>query len=191
MKSATEPFRPSNCARLAFAASAALVAAGCASAAKPEAPPPSSLDATLGYVIERINATTTIHVQMGDKLVTQKTLVSRSGPCELAVRDKKHSELGSVSEESDVQATIDLRSINPRIERKEFTGSGLNGELLTLSSVGGRSGIRQHVERASSTLGLQHGEGDSDRFEFTITDRAAAERIAEALGHAVDLCAGR
>jgi len=127
---------------------------------------------------------------MGDKLVKQTTIVTRAEPCVLSIHDKKHTELGGSWEASDIKATMDLRRVSPAIGLEPFTGSGVHGAVLTVSAGKGSGAIRQDMELSSSAIGLSHKTVETERFEFTISDDAVAERIRRALVHAVDLCRG-
>src|SRR5262249_31127727 len=128
--------------RAAFAISILLSTLSCSSGARRETADLSSLDATIGWLIAKINETTKIRFEMGDKQITQSTVVARADRCVLSVHDQKRSQLGGAWEESDVKATIDLREVSPTIAIKDFQGSGYEGAVVRIAAGPGRSGIR-------------------------------------------------
>jgi len=175
--------------RLLAIASLGLVAS-CTQGTNAGGPESSSLDSTVAWLTKAINDSSSIRVEMGDKLITHSTVVVRREVCVLAIRDKRHTQLGSSWEEADVKATVDLRRVSPAIGTKPFTGSGYHGAVLTVSAPKETGAIRQDMELSSSAIGLSHTAGAADSFEFTISDDAVAERIRRALAHAVELCRG-
>ncbi len=142
------------------------------------------------WLVARVNEGSTIHVSMGDKLITHSAAVTRKDACVLGIRDRQHIEVGSSWQEWNTLATVDFRGLSSTVGTRPFEGSGLQGAIVTVASTKQRGAIQQDVDQTSSAVGPIHSAGPTETFEFTLADHDLGDRVATALRRAIDLCTG-